>query len=427
VTLALPLNFESGVTTFALQFGLRDGFYPFREDRNASAVVTVTNVNDLSPVFEADPNSPSGVTFVAASNGSIASYSARVHEGTSANTTILRMFASDADAVANNAVRFRWENASAVPNLLQLNESSGVLSLRQLVFNIDFGDTTLIVLAVDAGGLFARAHIVVLYEDAFDPFQFRNTYVGYGGTFGVHGFGPTSLDETYAYHPVSERDSTRNEIRASLAYNPDGLWHDSRTFRAVLQAIDSESRVPQSQATVFVRVSPSNSFATALRAVNAPQSNGVLATCRTSTSQGMCTIAITLPLQWFMTSVAVTNVSVSYGEGSGSAGSVGSPLGAVTVNNRPTVSGTRIVILDMPFRGVRPGQRLNVPILANSVFNCIVASSSGCRVRDDHQRNRSGQVALDVAGWCTERGLAHSCQRNPRSGRAGNTNCANWA
>jgi hypothetical protein len=143
-------------------------------------------------------------------------------------------------------------------------------------------------------------------------------YAGRGGSFGVHGFGPSNvLNASYAYVNDDERPSTGVAVRATLACNADGLWHDQPQFRVVLQAVDSESRVPFTPQTLFARVVPPPSFQSALQAAGASQSAGFALTCATSVSQGVCTVTFSLPSQWFLTDVAAANVSVQYGIGSG--------------------------------------------------------------------------------------------------------------
>lgn len=157
--------------------------YPFREDTNCTVTIRVANVNDVAPVFvdaaTIFSDAPAGVVFTPPnqSSGALASYSVRLHEGTAAGTVLLRVAANDSDAPPFNIVRFEWGNTSAVPSLLMLNATTGVVVVTELVFNVDFGDTRIEVVAMDGDGLFARAVVEILYEDRFDHFSFDNTYV----------------------------------------------------------------------------------------------------------------------------------------------------------------------------------------------------------------------------------------------------------
>jgi hypothetical protein len=406
VTLATPLDFESGIVNFTLTFGLRDGFYPFREDTNATAIITVSNINDHAPVFAA-ANASQDVAFLAAVNGTAASYTARLYEGSAANTTLLRVAALDLDAGATAAVRFTWENPSAVPALLHLDEITGIISITTLVFNVDFQGSQLVVLASDSDGLFSRADVIVLYSDNFDHFEFQNNYVGRGGSFGVRQFGPATLDVAYPYTDVGDRPSTGIVVRGTLAYNTDGLWYDSRVFRVLLQAIDSESRVPTSRTTVFARVVPTAAFTSALQSAGASSSTGIVVSCRTSTTQGLCTATFTLPTSWFTSSIPAANLTVAYGEGTGSLTAAAASIGTVAVNNQPSNSGSRVVILSMPFRGVKTRQQLRIPILANSVY-----STASWQLQVDADAGLTiSSISVDSSRWTIQAGVQNGGAR----------------
>lgn len=90
VTVALALNFEL-ITSYALEFTLTDGVYPYRVD-TARATVAISAVNDNAPVFYESPTAR--VVFtpeVAGPNATTAAYVVQVFEGTPAGTEIVQV------------------------------------------------------------------------------------------------------------------------------------------------------------------------------------------------------------------------------------------------------------------------------------------------------------------------------------------------
>lgn len=118
-------------------------------------------------------------------------------------------------------------------------------------------------------------------------------------------------------------------------------------------------------------------------------------------------MAVSLPSQWFQTSVDAVNVTVECGAGSGAAGVTGRVIGTVVVNNRPSFNGTRVVALQMPFRGVRGGERVYVPILANSVY----ATASWQLQVDADAGFTISSISVDSSRWTLQSGVQNGGRR----------------
>jgi hypothetical protein len=90
-----------------------------------------------------------------------------------------------------------------------------------------------------------------------------------------------------------------------------------------------------------------------------------------------------------------------------SASAAGQDLGFVTVNNRPAVNGTRVVILQMPFGGVHAGERIYVPILANSVY----ATASWQLQVDADAGLAISSITVDSSRWTLQAGVQNGGRR----------------
>jgi hypothetical protein len=90
-----------------------------------------------------------------------------------------------------------------------------------------------------------------------------------------------------------------------------------------------------------------------------------------------------------------------------SASAAGQDLGFVTVNNRPAVNGTRVVILQMPFRGVHAGERIYAPILANSVY----ATASWQLQVDADAGLTISSITVDSSRWTLQAGVQNGGRR----------------
>lgn len=197
------------------------------------------------------------------------------------------------------------------------------------------------------GERFTVARLVVEYQNDFDYFSFTNEYTGRGGTFGFSGFGPSFLDREYDY-ALPPAVAVANGMQATLAYNVDGLWQDMRQFHVVVQALNNDSTVPSTSQSMYAQVTPDATFAAALTRAGVA-TTAYRQTCTTSTSEGMCTIVLNLPQAWFTTDILHHNLSVAFGYADGRIAP--QTAGEVSVHRYPSITGSRMVVLELPMRG----------------------------------------------------------------------------
>lgn len=392
---AAGFDFETR-TAFSMTIRITDGFAEHRYN-TTSVVINVTAENDNAPVFvEGD-----GGEFTAASENGTSFYNVSVSAGIKPGAAFLQLKATDGDLPKDqNEVRFQWNNGTsqADQKRFKLNETNGEISL-DFVNIKDTGQRnfTLFVDAIDGGNLNTTSEIYVSQlMRHFEYFLFRNGYEGLGGHVEVHGYGPPVLDRKFEYKAA--KAPSVNILRAHLAVNADGIWHDTpgRLVKVVLQVLDSTSSLSAASQAVKIKVTPSDKLKGALAEVGIDATDQT-GTCNTAISTGMCTASVNLPQGWFTSGVDSAPATVSYMFADSRTDAV-TLASVVTIHNRLEFSGKRVVMLDVPFRGFKAGTTLKVPILANSEY---ATASWELLIETDSELEILG-LDVDKATWTSK-------------------------
>ena len=352
---------------YTLVVNATDGSFPFNVN-STTVYIHVTDVNDNAPYF-VDCNTP-GVVFKNATGTAIASYTVTVRSGLSTTDEVFRVMARDKDEGANALANFTYIGTKLEE--YAFDSTTGALTKTAMVWWHRRVIRSYRVRAQDNGALRSEALVTVIIDHDYNYMHFMHSIPGATPGLKLHGFGPSFLDvfQPYSSGGAATKKST-SITTAVCAVHSTGIYHDRPGLKIIIQASNAGGYPTPSQ-TVQMFVSPDATFAKDFQ-----KADSLKKSCTTD-SKGMCEISLNIPELWFV-SVPVTKerfVLVRHGLNTATyATASASGMNPIRIHSRPALRVSenptklkRQILIEMPFRGIRIGESVSIPIKAHADY-----------------------------------------------------------
>ena len=360
--LSAALDRETGAN-FSIVIEVSDGGFP-QLSNTTIVYIVVTDVNDNGPRFS---EGTGHTTFTAASNdnNNTAAYTSNIAASTMVdedeevlcvNSTDDDVFDSLEYSVMENGLDYQFA----------FNETTGCFTRSGHTWRTVVTSYSATISVVDSGGLNVSAVVTFVVGDAA-AFMSLSDQVPRprSGSFLVSGFGPQYLNSTQTYTAIGAPADVI-ETEAIHLVHDDGIFYDNPEVPIAFRVFNQLSAIPSIRSSVLLRISPSVELADALAAAQ-QSSLPVTSSAVVASSRGLGIITESVPQAWFAAITEPHAIFLSF-QRSEDEGTGFTDIASTTIYPRAVPEMTRVVVLDMPYGGVKLNEVVNVAVKANADY-----------------------------------------------------------